>query len=261
MIGAIVGDVIGSVYEFDNVKVKDFPLFSAGSTFTDDSLMTIAVAVALQICNSDYTALSDVTKITMRGIAANYPHPKGGYGGSFGRWLLANESLPYNSFGNGAAMRVSPVAYYANNLAECKELSRKVTEISHNHPEGIKGAECTAVLTWLALRGSTMEELRAQAEKYYPEIKDLTVEGIRKDYYFDETCQGTVPQAIVCFLESEDFEDAIRNAMWIGGDSDTIGAITGAIAGAFYGIPKKIAKATEKKLDSYLLGLLSATEN
>ena len=234
MYGAIIGDTVGSVYEFDNVKTKDFPLFTPQSEYTDDSIMTIAVASALLRWKKDGADLHSAMVEEMQRFGRRYPHPKGAYGGRFSQWLRSDDPRPYNSLGNGSAMRVSPCGLMAESLEEALELARVSAEVTHNHPEGIKGAQATAAAVYLARTGSSIPEIRAYISgNFYP--LDRTLDEIRPDYSFDETCQGTVPEAITAFLESDSFEDAIRNAISLGGDSDTIGAITGAVAWAYYG--------------------------
>ena len=246
VLGAVVGDIVGSVYEFNEIKTKDFPLFSEHCCPTDDSIMTFAVMSALVECNKDYRKLAAETIKQMQRWGMRYP--KAGYGSMFSDWLRTNDPQPYNSFGNGSAMRVSPVAYVAKSIEEVKELSRIVTSVTHNHPEGIKGAEATAVATYMALHGSKKEEIFTVIDnEYYP--MNFTLDEIRADYEFNETCQETVPQALKAFFEATDFEDAIRNAVSIGGDSDTIAAITGAVAGAYYGVPYRIEQQALKYMD------------
>lgn len=255
MIGAIVGDIVGSIYEFNNIRTKDFPLFGAGCFATDDSIMTLAVAKALMCCiPGDAENLGRETVRQMRGVG--FPYPDCGYGGRFYEWMYGGNPKPYNSFGNGAAMRVSPVAYFAKSLEDVKALSRAVTEVTHNHPEGIKGAEATAVATYLALNGSLKGSIRDVMSEYYD--LSFTLDEIRPTYSFNETCQETVPQAIVAFLESTGFEDAIRNAISIGGDSDTLACITGAIAGAYYGVPRDIEMKAARYLDDDLFEILAS---
>ncbi len=246
VIGAIVGDIVGSIYEFDNHRSKKFPLFGRGCFATDDSIMTLAVAKAVADCNGDYSQLSSKTVTVMREIGQ--PYPDCGYGGRFLEWMYCDNPKPYNSFGNGAAMRVSPVAYVSKTKEELFELSKSVTAVTHNHPEGLKGAEATAYATWLALNGMSKDEIVDAMCSYYD--LDFTLDEIRPTYRFNETCQDTVPQAIVAFGESVDFEDAIRNAISVGGDSDTLAAITGAIAGAYYGVPDHIASTAIDYLDT-----------
>ena len=246
MLGAVVGDIVGSVYEFNEIKTKDFPLFSEHCCPTDDSMMTLAVASALVECEKDYSKLAAETIKQMQLWGMKYP--KAGYGSMFSDWLCSNNPQPYNSFGNGSAMRVSPVVYFAKSLEEVKELSRIVTSVTHNHPEGIKGAEATAVAAYMALHESKKEEIFAVINaEYYP--MNFTLDEIRADYEFNETCQETVPQSLKAFFEATSFEDAIRNAISIGGDSDTIAAITGAVAGAYYGVPLHIEHKALKYLD------------
>lgn len=249
MIGAIVGDVVGSIYEFDNWRSKDFPLFGEGCFATDDSIMTLAIAEAVVCWKRGEGKLEDLATWYMRKIGR--PYPECGYGGRFYQWMYAANPEPYNSFGNGAAMRVSPVAYAASSVEQCKQLSEAVTKVTHNHPEGIKGAEAIAVATYMALHGSTKEQIcECIARDYYP--LNFTLDEIRPTYISNEICQDTIPQAVKAFQESVDFEDAIRNAISIGGDSDTLAAITGAIAGAYYGVPDAIRVKAESYLDNRL---------
>ena len=249
-LGAITGDIVGSVYEWNNIKTKDFPFFSSKCFPTDDSIMTLAIAKALLECNGSYLDLSQKAIDNMLLLGALYPHT--GYGGRFSSWLNALKPKPYNSFGNGSAMRVSAVCYAAASIEEVKELSYKVTSVTHNHVEGIKGAEATAVAIYMALQGSSIQEIKDVIIKdYYP--MDFTLDEIRDTYRFNETCQNTVPQALEAFFESIGFEDAIRNAIVLGGDSDTIAAITGGIAAAYYGIPDNIYNKALEYLDDYLI--------
>jgi len=252
MIGAIIGDIVGSTFEYVGNKTKDFILFESGSAITDDSILTMAVFCALEKCSGNYERLSEYTANEILRWYKKYPNPSGAYGSGFENWCLNSLEAgkiqpPYNSYGNGAAMRVSPVAYFANSLEHCKELSRKVTKVTHNHPEGIKGAEATAVAIYMALNGKSKNEIREYIENNYYPLNKLC-NDIRKDYQFDTTCQGTVPQSIQAFLEAINYEDAIRITISLGGDADTMGAITGAIAEAFFGIPKII----EEKVFDYL---------
>ena len=239
MFGAIIGDMAGSVYEFHNHKSKEFPLFDAGCYPTDDSIMTIAVAKAILENDGKVEGLSEKTVEWMQKIGRQYPDC--GYGGRFYEWMYARNPHPYNSFGNGAAMRVSACGWAGKTLEEVKALSCAVTIVTHNHPEGLKGAEATACAVFLARNGHSKEEIRSFIEDNCYAL-DFTIDEIRPTYRFDVTCQGSVPQAIEAFLESTSFEDAIRNAISVGGDSDTLAAITGGIAEAFYGIPEDIRK-------------------
>jgi len=257
MLGAIIGDIIGSRFEWNNTKSKEFELFTLGCFPTDDSIMTLAVAKALAVCEGDYSRLSEQAVSYMQDIGR--PYPMCGYGGRFFEWMYSDDPQPYGSYGNGAAMRVSPCGFAATSLEQAIELSRKVTEVTHNHPEGIKGAEATAVAIYMARTGSSIEEIREYInDHYYP--MDFTLDSIRDSYEFNETCQGSVPQAIMAFLESTGFEDAIRNAISIGGDSDTLAAITGGIAEAYYGIPEDIRQTALLFLDELQLGVLTEVE-
>jgi type I restriction enzyme M protein len=258
MIGAIIGDIVGSRFEWRNIKTKEFEFLSSRCKFTDDSVMSLAVAKALLDCGGDYSKLGERTVKSMRDVGR--PYPNCGYGGMFRRWMYSDNPAPYNSFGNGAAMRVSACGFAARSLDEAIDLSRRVTEVTHNHPEGMKGAEATAVCVFLAREGKKIPEIRDYVnERYYP--MNFTLDGIRDSYRFKETCQETVPQAIMAFLESVSFEDAIRNAISIGGDSDTLAAITGGIAEAYYGVPDDIRKRALTFLDERLLGILSDFES
>jgi len=258
MLGAIIGDIVGSRFEWNNIKTKEFDFFNYRCEFTDDSVMTLAIASAILEADGNYNKLSDLTVACMREIGRYYPNC--GYGGMFRQWIFSDDMGPYNSFGNGAAMRVSACGFVANTLEEAITLSRMVTEITHNHPEGMKGAEAIAVCVFLAREGKNILEIRDYVnEHYYP--MNFTLDGIRDRYQFNETCQETVPQAIMAFLESTGFEDAIRNAVSIGGDSDTLAAITSAIAEAYYGIPTKIRKHALTFLHERLLKILNDFEN
>ncbi len=252
MLGAIIGDIVGSIYEWDNHRSKDFPLFTRNNFFTDDSIMTLAIAKALLMAKDDYSDLSDLSVKYMQEIGRHYP--RSGYGGKFFRWMFSDDPKPYHSYGNGAAMRVSACGFVASSLEEAKLLSKKVTEVTHNHPEGIKGAEAISVAIYLARTGKSMLEIRDYINKHYYSL-NFTLDDIRDTYEFNETCQDTVPQAIVAFLESTSYEDAIRNSISIGGDSDTLAAITGGIAEAFYGIPLEIRTKSLDYLDQRLLNL------
>ena len=263
MIGAIVGDIAGSRFEWRNHKSKEFTLLKGNACcFTDDTVMTLAAADAIMKwragSNASYEALSAQAVNSMQEFGRHYPHV--GYGGNFFRWLNYDDPQPYNSWGNGSAMRVSACGWAGQTLDEVKAISRAVTEVTHNHPEGIKGAEATAVATFLARTGKSMEEIRAVIVRdYYP--LDFTLDEIRQTYEFDVSCQGSVPQALEAFFESTSFEDAIRNAISIGGDSDTIGAICGVVAGACYGVPSDIRAKTETFLPPDLLETLHAFDS
>lgn len=242
--GAIIGDIAGSRFEFDNFKSKDFELFDDECMPTDDSYMTIAVAQALLKSIPDFCSIDSEAVKCMQSIGRKY---QSSYGNMFLKWLNEENPKPYHSFGNGAAMRVSPVAYVAKSIDEVKYLSRKITEVSHSHPEGVKGAEATAVATYMALNGFKIFEIKDYIINNYYNNINFKLDDIRDEYEFDGSCQGTVPYALEAFFESKDFEDAIRNAISIGGDSDTIGAICGGVAGAYYGVPEDLKlKAIEK---------------
>ncbi len=239
MLGAITGDIIGSRFEWHNYKGKDFELFTPDSTFTDDTVLTCATAHAL-LTDGDYAA-------AYRRFFRAYPNR--GYGARFLRWGAGTLEGPYGSWGNGSAMRVSPVAWAFDTLDETLKEAKRSAEVTHNHPEGIKGAQCVAAATFLARTGVTREDIRDFVSQRFGYDLDFTLDAIRPIYRFDVSCQGSVPQAVVAFLESRDFEDALRNAISIGGDSDTLGAMTGAIAEAFYGkIPMEIIRETWKQL-------------
>lgn len=257
MLGAIVGDIVGSRFERHNHKSKDFELFTDRCRFTDDTAMTVAIAKALLECKGDYTELSDHTVRCMQEIGRK--HPNAGYGQIFYLWLHHKNPGPYRSYGNGSAMRVSPVAYVAKTEKECIQLAKAVTQVSHDHPEGIKGAEAAALATWGAMRGIPKGAIRAHIEEWYY-ILDFTIDEIRPKYRFDASCQGSVPQAIEAFLESESFEDAIRIAVSLGGDSDTIAAMTGSIAGAYYGVPNELRKRALTYLPQDFLDILEEFE-
>jgi len=246
MLGTIIGDIAGSRFEFNNHRSKDFQLFSKGCFITDDSIMTLAVAKAILACEGDWERLGENTVKYMQIIGRKYPSC--GYGGMFRKWMFDDNPQPYNSFGNGAAMRVSPCGFIAQTEGEAKLLSKKVTEVTHNHPEGLKGAEAVSVAIFMARNGSTMEEIKKQIEENYYSL-DFTLDSIRDTYQFNETCQETVPQAIKAFIESVSFEDAIRNAISIGGDSDTLAAITGGIAEAYYCIADDIKRKAQAFFD------------
>lgn len=258
MIGAIIGDIVGSRFEWNNIKTKDFEFLTDKCFVTDDSIMTLSIAKALLECKGNYDNLEEKTIYWMRKIGRKYPDC--GYGGSFYQWMFSSNPTPYNSFGNGAAMRVSACGYVASSLEEVISLSRKVTAVTHNHPEGIKGAEAIAVAIFMAKNGSNIFEIRDYINDNYYQM-NFKLDDIRESYQFNEICQNTVPQAIVAFLESKSFEDSIRNAISIGGDSDTLAAITGGIAEAYYGVPTEIKKAALTFLNDELLSILTEFEN
>ena len=243
MIGAIAGDIIGSVYEFGSIKTAEFPLFSKRSRYTDDTVLTVAVADAI-LNGSDYGE-------AILAYARKYPGK--GYGARFSGWVKSDRQEPYNSFGNGSAMRVSPIGFAFPDLATVLNEARKSAECTHNHPEGIKGAQATAASVYLARNGKSKNEIRAYVTNSFGYDLNRSVAEIRKIYDFNETCQKTVPEAIIAFLESNSYEDAIRKAVSLGGDSDTLAAITGGIAQAFYkDIPHEIEEKALSLLDKEL---------
>ena len=253
MLGAIIGDTVGSVYEFNNIKTTDFPLFSPHCDYTDDSIMTMAVADWLL---TDPQHGMDTLEASFLSFAKKYPCPMGGYGGGFHRWLFHPEDLgdygsrdfkpgtrhPYNSFGNGAAMRCSANGWMFDSLEETERVAGLSAAITHSHPEGIKGAQSTAAAIFMARNGKSKEEIRNYISTKYGYTLNRTCDEIRPIYDWDSSCQGTVPEAMVAFFDSTDFESAIRLAVSLGGDSDTLACITGGIAEAFYKeIPDDIA--------------------
>jgi len=242
MLGAIAGDIIGSVYEFTNVKPDmDFPLFVKDSEFTDDTVLTVALADSIL---NDFSYL-DKLRQYYRG------YPDAGYGNMFHNWARSKNPQPYNSWGNGSAMRVSPVGWAYNDLETVLQKAKESAEVTHNHPEGIKGAQATAASIFLARTNNSKDEIKEFVEKNFKYNLDLDLEDLRKKYRFNESCQDTVPQAIYTFLISESFEDSIRKAIYIGGDSDTLACINGSIAEAFYGgVPEEIKSEVYKRMDS-----------
>ena len=257
MLGAIIGDIVGSIYEFNNIKAKEFMFFDPHCEFTDDTVMTIAVCKALFEAKGKWHRLNKLTVNNLQKYGRLYPAMS--YGGRFLTWHKRKKPQPYNSCGNGSAMRVSPVAYFAKDLDEVKLLSKLVTEVTHNHEEGIKGAEATACAIFLARQGKSKEEIKQFIEDNYYKL-DFTYEDLNKNYSFTELAQDTVPQAIFCFLISESFEDAIRIGVSIGGDSDTLCAITGAIAEAYYGIDDKMKYRALSYLDDEITAIYEQFE-
>jgi len=250
MLGAITGDIIGSIYEWRNIKEKDFPLFGANCEITDDSIMTIAVAEGLMNGGRPDDFID-----AMKRLGNIYPNK--GYGGNFNSWLRSNNRMPYNSWGNGSAMRVSPVGWLFDSLDATEKAAKASAEVTHNHPEGIKGAQATASAIFLARNGKSKKDIKAYIENKYGYDLKRTLDEIRPSYTFNESCQETVPEAIIAFLESNDFEDAIRNAISLGGDSDTLAAIAGSIAEAAYGIPKEIENKVLSMLSPPLLVIVN----
>jgi ADP-ribosylglycohydrolase len=248
MLGAIVGDIVGSIYEWNSIKTKDFPLFSEKCFFTDDTVMTIAVADAVMKGGS-----SDNFIDSYKHFGRLYPDA--GYGLRFREWLFSDDRKPYNSWGNGSAMRVAPCGWCASSLEEAEFLAETSAAVTHNHPEGIKGAKATTTAIYMARTGKSKAEIKDYIENLYKYDLSCTINSIRPVYEFNETCQKTVPEAIIAFLESTGFEDAIRNAISLGGDSDTLAAITGSIAEAACGIPNDIKEKALSYLDDVFLDM------
>jgi ADP-ribosylglycohydrolase len=251
MIGAIAGDIIGSVYEYTPTKTLDFPLFSQDSELTDDTVLTVAVADCL-LNKKDYVK-------TFRDYAHRYPHC--GFGGGFAHWAISPDPKPYNSCGNGSAMRVSPIGFFHDSIKEVLREAKASAEVTHNHPEGIKGAQATAAAVFMARTGSSKPEIKDYVTKQFSYNLDRKLDDIRKTYEYDITSQGTVPESIIAFLEAKDYEDAIRKAISLGGDADTLACITGGIAQAFYKhIPIQVLMEARKRLTPDLLKIVDQFE-
>lgn len=252
MIGAIAGDMIGSIFEHRPHKGVDFPLFSPSSRFTDDTVMSLAVARAL-LSGSEYGK-------QMKILGRKYPNA--GYGGNFIKWIFEDEIRPYQSWGNGSAMRVSPIGHFFETEGETLQAARESAEVSHNHPEGIKGAQAVALGIFLARQGASKDAIRDRIKAEFAYDLDRNIEEIRPGYRFDVSCQGSVPEAIIAFLESSDFESAVRLAVSLGGDADTQACIAGAIAEAFYGgVPEWIEGEVRARLPEDLLEILVDFQN
>lgn len=251
MRGAIAGDIIGSVYENEPVKHKNFPLYGRESRFTDDTVLTIAVADSL-LSGKSYAA-------SMKQWGRKYP--LAGYGQNFYQWLMSRCSVAYNSYGNGSAMRVSPVGWAFDSLDRTLKESQKSAEVTHNHPEGIKGAQVVAGCIFLCRQKKTKAEIKEWVENFSGYELNRTTESIRPGYGFEVSCQKSVPEAVICFLESDSYESAVRLAVSLGGDADTQACISGAIAQAFYNdLPKEVVKETEKRLPDNMKAILKAFE-
>ena len=265
LLGAIAGDVIGSPYEFrrNNIKTTEFPLISENTRFTDDSVMTVAIAHALMKWKKgeeiDESEFEEAVKKSMLEFGHKYPYI--GYGTKFAVWLGKSDPQPYGSYGNGSAMRVSPVAWYFDTLEDVERFAAASARPSHNHPEGIKGAQATAAAIFLSRTGKSKADIKSYISIRYGYDLNRTLDEIRPDYEFDATCQGSVPESIIAFLEGNSFEDVIRRAVSIGGDSDTIAAIAGSIAQGMYGIPDEIEKEIMPLLDDYLRDELKRWNN
>lgn len=255
MLGAIAGDIIGSRYEYVNDRRYDFELMTEGSFFTDDTVMTLAVAQWLMY--SDSLSSDDLIKYM---IELGRKYPDVGYGPRFKNWIWSATPKPYNSYGNGSAMRVSPVALYAHNLNEALELAHITAAVSHNHAEGIKGAQATAAAIYMARNGYTKTQIRELISVMFGYYLYRTIDEIRPIYEWNDICQNSVPEAIIAFLDGNDFEDVVRLAVSLGGDADTLGAISGSIAACVYPIPEWIAKECEKRLTPDLLKIMKDFE-
>ena len=262
MFGAILGDIIGSAYEFDayNCKSKDFPLFSRRSTFTDDTVMTLAVADALMKVSpeDDDDVIRAQLVRSMQAIGRHYP--RCGYGGRFFYWMFSDHPQPYNSCGNGSGMRVSPVGWFYDDLDTVLRMAKLTADVTHNHPEGIKGAQSIAAAIFLARTGKPKADIKAYVEQQFGYDLDRTCDEIRPTYHHVETCQKSVPEAIIAFLEGTDYEDVIRTAVSIGGDSDTIADMAGAIAEAYYGMPEELKQECRSRLPEELREILERAE-
>ena len=259
MIGSIIGDIVGSVYEFtpNNIKTKQFEFFNPNGSYTDDSILTFATA--------DWLLHGGEVAHYYSKYGEKYPWPMGGYGGGFKLWLVRSirhqDYRPYNSCGNGSAMRVGPVGWAFDTIEEILAKAKESAECTHNHPEGIKGAQATALAIMMARHGCDKNEIRSEIEKRFEYDLQFTCEQIRPTYTWGETCQDSVPQAIVAFLDGEDYEDSIRNAISIGGDSDTIGCITGSIAEAYFGVPADLRNSAMNYLPEEFQSIISEFEN
>ena len=254
--GAIIGDIVGSRFEGrgKQIKTKDFELFAPDSRFTDDTVMTVAIADGLLHClhyYRDFDNIPGAFAVAMKRWGQKYPHA--GYGKKFSEWIFSKHPQPYNSFGNGAAMKVSAIAWSYDLLWHVELATDYITALTHNHPEGIKGAQAVASAIFLARKCSTKEKIKNYIEKNFEYDLSRSLDDIRQTYQFEISCQKTVPEAIIAFLESTDFGDAIRNAVSLGGDSDTLAAITGSIAEAYYGVPEKLIKKCKKYLPKDIL--------
>ena len=262
MYGAILGDITGSPFEFDRGdKTKEFDLFTDGCEFTDDSVMTIAVAEALITAEPDASEVEIKTAVISKIQNWGHRYPDAGYGALFYHWLLTDNPEPYGSYGNGSAMRVSSVGWLYPTIERTREVARYTSEVTHNHPEGIKGAEATASCIFLARNGASKEEIKNYVKENFEYDLDRTLDFIRPHYYHVESCQKTVPEAIIAFLEANDFEDAIRNAVSLGGDTDTLAAITGSIAEAFYGVPEELKTECLRRIDEDMIRVVRRFED
>lgn len=262
MFGAILGDIIGSPYEFTGGhKTKEFPLFSEESTYTDDTVMTLAVAEAFMDSSKDSSDEWILKRLTIQMRYYGKKYPEAGYGHKFGRWLKSPYPKPYNSFGNGSAMRVSSAAWLFHDLETVRKMARLSAAVTHNHPEGVKGAESVASAIFMARTGSTKAEIKSYIEDHFGYDLKRTCVEIRPSYQFEGSCQNSVPEAIIAFLESNGFLDAIRLAVSLGGDTDTQAAIAGSIAEGYYGVPDELKAKCREYLPELLLQVLIRFEN
>ena len=247
MYGAIIGDIVGSQFEFDRGnKSREFEFFSKECKFTDDTVMTVAVAEALLDTGKDADEKTIKEELVRSLKKWGKAYPRAGYGNRFKQWVLTDKSEPYGSYGNGSAMRVSPAGWLYDSMERTREVARWTAEITHNHPEGVKGAESTAAAIFMARKGATLEEIRDYIAEEFGYDLSRTLDEIRPDYKHVEDCMRTMPEAFECFLEADSYESCIRNVMYIGGDTDTLGAIAGAIAEAYWGVPDELIKQAEK---------------
>lgn len=254
MIGAIIGDIVGSVYEFDAIKTKEFIFFKNKCFFTDDTVLTLAISKALIDGGKKEDYIKNLKEFTLK-------YKNKSYGKRYMNWALTDKKQAYNSYGNGSAMRVSSVAWWFDTLEKVELAAKESAIVTHSHPEGIKGAQATAASIFLARTGESKDEIKNYIEKTYDYDLSRSLDSIRPNYSFDVTCQGSVPEAIIAFLESKNFEDAIRNAISLGGDADTLGAITGSIAEAFYGVPETLKDKSLSYLDDYLIDVYKNFNN
>ncbi len=257
MYGAIIGDMVGSPYEFDEVnKSKNIDLFRKEIRFTDDTVMTVAIADALLKAGPDATAEQIRENVIVSMQAWGHKYPDAGYGGGFHNWLRKKDTQPYGSFGNGSAMRVSPAGWLYETMERTREVARATADVTHNHPEGIKGAEAVAAVIFLARNGESKENIRQYVTDEFGYDLSRTCDEIRPMYEFDETCQGTVPEAITAFFEGNDFEDVIRTAASLGGDCDTLTCIAGSMAEAYYGVPHWMRKECDNHLTDDIIKVI-----
>lgn len=257
MLGAIVGDIVGSRFELYRRQAKDFELFAPNCRFTDDTVLTLALCQAFMDCKGDYENLADCAQNTFQTFTLRYP--RAGYGSKFLAWALSEKPSAYGSTGNGCAMRVSPCAIVATSIREVRDFSRAVTAITHNHPESFKAAEAVAVAGFMARIGAPKKDIaKVIKADYYP--IDFTIERVRPHYRFGHSCLETVPYALEAFLEADSFEETIRLAVSLGGDTDTLAAMAGSVAGFYYGIPQPIAESARTYLDENLMTVLDSFE-